>query len=60
MSDLLKRVGIGAIIGLVVALFVGFGTERIPFLKNLLDGYEYLSYDARMKSKGGRCGRTVH
>ncbi len=51
MSDLLKRVGIGAVIGLAIALFVGFGTQEIPFLKNLLDGYEYLSYDSRMKAK---------
>ena len=51
MSDILKRVSIGAIIGLAVALFVGFGTQKIPFLKSLLDGYEYLSYDSRMKAK---------
>lgn len=51
MSDLLKRVGIGALIGLVVALLVGIGSQKIPFLKSLLDGYEYLSYDSRMKAK---------
>ena len=51
MSDLLKRIGIGALIGLVVALLVGIGAQKIPFLKSLLDGYEYLSYDSRMKAK---------
>ena len=51
MSDILKRVIIGAGIGLAVGLIVGFYSSRIPALKSLLDGYEYLSYDARMKSK---------
>lgn len=51
MSDLLKRIGIGAAIGFVVALLVGWGTQEISFLKNLLDDYEFLSYDARMKAK---------
>lgn len=51
MSDLLKRIGKGSVIGLIVALAVGLGTEKIPFIKNLLDGYEFLSYDARMKAK---------
>ncbi len=51
MSDFLKRIGIGAFLGLGVALIVGWGTQEIPFLKQLLDGYEFLSYDARMKAK---------
>ena len=51
MSDILKRVIIGAGIGLAVGLIMGWGSSRIPALKSLLDGYEYLSYDARMKSK---------
>ena len=51
MNELLKRLGIGAIIGLVVALLLGIGTQKIQFLKDLLDEYEYLSYDSRMKYK---------
>ena len=51
MSDILKRVIIGAGIGLAVGLIIGWGSSRIPTLKSLLDGYEYISYDARMKSK---------
>ena len=52
MPDFLKRVGIGAAIGLVVGLLVGWGTQIEGFfLKSMLDGYEFLSYDARMKGK---------
>jgi len=51
MSDILKRVIIGAGIGLAVGLIIEWGSSRIPALKSLLDGYEYISYDARMKSK---------
>jgi len=52
MSDLLKRVGIGAVIGLVIGLLVGWGTQIDGFfLKSMLDGYEFLSFDARMKGK---------
>ncbi len=51
MSDILKRVIIGAGIGLAVGLIISWGSNKIPSLKSLLDGYEYLSYDARMKYK---------
>ena len=51
MSDLLKRLGIGAGIGIVVALLIGWGTYEIYFLKSVLDGYEFLSYDGRMRSR---------
>ena len=42
MSDLFKRLGIGAAIGIVVAILIGWGTYEIPVLKSLLDGYEFL------------------
>lgn len=51
MPDLLKRVAIGAGLGLVVGLIVGWGTEQIGFIDELLDGYEFQSYDARMRAK---------
>ena len=51
MNDLLKRLGIGVLIGLAVAIIVGVGTQKISFLKEVLDGYEYRSYDSRMKSR---------
>ncbi len=51
MSDLLKRLGMGGAIGLAMALFIGWGTYEIPFLKSLLDGYEFLSYDGRMRAR---------
>jgi len=52
VPEFLKRVGVGAAIGLVVGLLVGWGTQIEGFfLKSMLDGYEFLSYDARMKGK---------
>ncbi|MFQ6616348.1 MAG: CHASE2 domain-containing protein [Fidelibacterota bacterium] len=52
MPDLLKRVGIAVLIALGVGLLVAWGT-RIDgfFLTSMLDGYEFLSFDARMKGK---------
>ena len=50
MNDLLKRLGIGVLIGLSVAIVVGFGTQKISFIKELLDGYEFRSYDSRMRA----------
>ncbi|MBC8322808.1 MAG: adenylate/guanylate cyclase domain-containing protein [Candidatus Marinimicrobia bacterium] len=51
MNELLKRLGIGALIGLVVGFVISFGTNADGFfLTDLLDGYEYQSYDARMRS----------
>lgn len=52
MSDLIKRIGIGSLIGLIVGLLVAYITEIDGFfLTSVLDGYEYRSYDARMKAK---------
>jgi len=51
MNDLLKRLGIGVLIGLAVAIVVGLGTQKIPFIKELLDGYEFRSYDSRMRAR---------
>lgn len=51
MKDLIKRVGIGALVGLFVGIAI-FYISNIDgfFLTSLLDGYEYQSYDARMRS----------
>ena len=51
MNDLLKRLGIGVLIGLAVAIVVGLGTQKISFIKELLDGYEFRSYDSRMRAR---------
>jgi len=51
MNDLLKRLGIGVLIGLSVAIVVGLGTQKISFIKELLDGYEFRSYDSRMRAR---------
>ena len=51
MSDILKRIIIGAVIGLAVGLIIGWGSNKIPVLQSLINGYEYLSFDARMKNK---------
>ncbi|MFQ6608089.1 MAG: CHASE2 domain-containing protein [Fidelibacterota bacterium] len=51
MPDIFKRILIGAGIGWGIGLLCGWGSANIPGLKALFDGYEYLSYDARMKSK---------
>ena len=51
MNELLKRVGIGSVIGLIIGLIVAAGTNVEDFfLTSLLDGYEYQSYDARMRA----------
>ena len=50
MNDLIKRLGIGVLIGLTVAIGVGTGTQKISFIKELLDGYEFRSYDSRMRA----------
>jgi len=51
MNALLKRLGIGVLIGLSVAIVVGLGTQKISFIKELLDGYEFRSYDSRMRAR---------
>ena len=50
MNDLLKRLGIGVLIGLAIAIVVALGTQKISFIKELLDGYEFRSYDSRMRA----------
>ena len=51
MNELLKRLGIGALIGLLAGFVINYGTNFEGFfLTDLLDGYEYQSYDARMRS----------
>ncbi len=51
MNERLKRLGIGALIGLVAGLVISFGTNAEGFfLTDLLNGYEYQSYDARMRA----------
>ncbi len=52
MPDWLKRTGIGALIGLAIGLLVALVTNWDGlFLKAVLDGYEYRSFDSRMKAK---------
>ncbi|MBT4369754.1 MAG: adenylate/guanylate cyclase domain-containing protein, partial [Candidatus Marinimicrobia bacterium] len=52
MTDRQKRILIGLMMGIGVSLFVHHAT-RISgfFLTDLIDGYEYKSYDTRMKSR---------
>ena len=51
MNDLLKRLGVGVLIGLVVTMIVGTVVDKVPAISRFLDKYEYLSYDSRMKFK---------
>ena len=51
MPEILKRILIGASIGLGVGIAVGWGTYQIGFINNLLNGYEFQSYDARMRAR---------
>ena len=51
MPEILKRVLIGASIGLGVGFAVGWGTYQIGFINDVLNGYEFQSYDARMRSR---------
>ncbi|NQT97937.1 MAG: CHASE2 domain-containing protein, partial [Candidatus Marinimicrobia bacterium] len=52
MPDWLKRTGIGALIGLFVGLVIAIGTNLDGFfLTSVLDGYEFRSYDSRLKAK---------
>ena len=51
MNDLLKRLGIGALTGLIAGLVIYYGTNvQGFFLTDLLNGYEFQSYDARMRA----------
>ncbi len=55
MTDKQKQILVGFFFGLIIASFFHF-TTRVTntSLKTLLDGYEYRSYDARMKSRASR------
>ena len=48
MNDLLKRLGVGVLIGLAVTMIVGLVVDKLPAVSKFLDKYEYLSYDSRM------------
>ncbi|MEC8703367.1 MAG: adenylate/guanylate cyclase domain-containing protein, partial [Candidatus Neomarinimicrobiota bacterium] len=51
LTDFFKRVGAGLIIGLLMAIFFGWGSYKISFLDSLLKGYEFISYDSRMRAR---------
>lgn len=52
MPEWIKRSGIGALVGLIIGLLVAVGTTVDGFfLTALLDGYEFRSYDSRMKAR---------
>ena len=53
LTDFLKRVGAGIVIGIVMAILFGWVSHNVPFMKDLLDRYEYVSYDSRMRYKVG-------
>ena len=52
IPDRLKQVLIGSGLGLVSALFIwGITSTRWSFLKEVVDGYEFRSYDARFSAR---------
>ena len=51
MSDLIKRILIGSLIGLAIGLLISSLTYLIPSFNNLLNKYEFTLYDSRMKAK---------
>ena len=51
LTDFFKRVGAGIVIGLSMAIFFGWASYKISFIDSLLEGYEYISYDSRMRSR---------
>jgi len=51
VTDFLKRVGAGILIGLGIAILFGWGSYKVEFFNSLFGGYEFLSYDARMRSR---------
>ena len=55
MPDALKRLLIGSGLGLLSALFVWSATSvEWSFLKDVVDSYEFQSYDARFRAKSSR------
>ena len=53
LTDLLKRVCAGIIIGIAMTILFGWASYNISFLKELFDRYEYVSYDSRIRYKVG-------
>ena len=51
LTDFIKRVGAGIVIGLLMAIFFGWASYKITFLSSLLEGYEFISYDSRMRAR---------
>jgi CHASE2 domain-containing sensor protein len=52
MPDIIKKIGVGAGLGIASALFIFFLTKSESlFFKDLFDGYEARSYDARFRIK---------
>ena len=51
LTDFFKRVGAGIVIGLLMAIFFGWASYKITFIDSLLEGYEYISYDSRMRAR---------
>ena len=51
LTDFLKRVGAGILIGLSVAILFGWLSYKVPFFNSLFGGYEFISYDSRMRSR---------
>ena len=51
LTDFFKRVGAGIVIGLLMAIFFGWASYNIAFVNSLLEGYEYISYDSRMRAR---------
>ena len=52
MTDRQKRILMGLVMGIAASLFVHHATRISGFvLTDLINGYEYKSYDSRMKSR---------
>jgi len=51
LTDFLKRVGAGILIGLAIAILFGWLSYKVPFFNSLFGGYEFISYDSRMRSR---------
>ena len=51
LTDFLKRVGAGILIGLGIAILFGWLSYKVPFFNSLFGGYEFISYDSRMRSR---------
>lgn len=56
LKDFFKRVGAGIVIGLLMAILFGLLSHKLTFMSSLLDRYEYVSYDDRMRYKTSGIG----